>query len=487
MPSKLTVLMQISMKRLSAARKDDHLVILAEQDSHIPSEVFSADEQKFIKKERAASKKLILVNQYNRMVYLQILDETKKSQAHRLEIARKTGAALCSRIQAAKHTAVVISTKGSTELLLACAEGMALGNYQFLKYRSAKKTEQSTLKEISLVGKGLTDKEVAVLSIAVKATCIARDLVNEPQSFLTATELGNQFKALGKEAGFKVEVFNKVKIRQLKMGGLLAVNQGSIDPPTFTVMEYKPKKAVNKKPIILVGKGVVYDTGGMSLKPTANSMDYMKCDMAGGAVVGATLFAIAKAKLNVHVIGLVPATDNRPDGNAYVPGDVITMMSGKTVEVLNTDAEGRLILADALHYAKKYSPELVMEFSTLTGAASAAIGPYGIVCMGKLEESTRKELHASGENVFERLAEFPFWEEYDEMIKSDIADIKNVGGASGGAITAGRFLAQFVDYPYMHFDIAGPAFTKSNDSYRGKNGTGVGVRLMFDFLSKRSK
>jgi leucyl aminopeptidase len=180
----------------------------------------------------------------------------------------------------------------------------------------------------------------------------------------------------------------------------------------------------------------------------------------------------------------VPATDNRPSGNAYVPGDVITMGSGLTVEVLNTDAEGRMILADALHYAKRYDPQLVLEFSTLTGAAAMAIGPYGIVCMGNTDARTRKRLVDSGNNVYERLAEFPFWEEYDDLIKSDIAEIKNVGGPYGGAITAGRFLNNFVSYPYMHFDIAGPAFLKAADSYRGKNGTGTGVRLVFDYLDR---
>jgi leucyl aminopeptidase len=215
-------------------------------------------------------------------------------------------------------------------------------------------------------------------------------------------------------------------------------------------------------------------------------MDFMKCDMGGAATVAGSLYAIAKAKLPIHVVGLVPATDNRPDGNAYVPGDVITMMSGKTVEVLNTDAEGRLILSDALHYAKRYKPELVLDFATLTGAASTAIGPFGIVAMGTVDDKTREELHTAGKNVYERLAEFPFWDEYDDLIKSDVADIKNVGGPFGGAITAGKFLAQFTDYPYMHFDIAGPAYVKSTDSYRGKYGTGVGVRLLFEFFKNKT-
>jgi leucyl aminopeptidase len=184
-------------------------------------------------------------------------------------------------------------------------------------------------------------------------------------------------------------VFNKAKITSLKMGGLLSVNLGSMEPPTFSIMEYKPRNAKNKQPVILVGKGVVYDTGGLSLKPTPNSMDMMKCDMAGSAAVAGTMYAIAKAKLPVHVIGLVPATDNRPGENAYVPGDVITMYNGLTVEMLNADAEGRMILADALAYAQKYNPKLVIDLATLTGAAVAAIGTSGIVAMGTADESTK--------------------------------------------------------------------------------------------------
>ena len=209
----------------------------------------------------------------------------------------------------------------------------------------------------------------------------------------------------------------------------------------------------------------------------------MKSDMAGSAAVACALYAIAKAELPVHVVALVPATDNRPAENAYVPGDVINMMSGHTVEVLNTDAEGRMLLADALHYAKKYDPVLVMDFATLTGAAAAAVGPYGIVCMGTADEKTKDSLKESGNTVHERLAEFPFWDEYDELIKSDIADMKNVGGPIGGAITAGKFLQRYIDYPWMHFDIAGPSFLHTTSSYRGKNGSGVGVRFLFDFFS----
>jgi leucyl aminopeptidase len=249
-------------------------------------------------------------------------------------------------------------------------------------------------------------------------------------------------------------------------------------------MEWKPKGATNIKPIVLVGKGVVYDTGGLSLKPTPNSMDIMKCDMGGSAAVVGTMYAISKAKLKIHVVGLVPATDNRPSGNAYAPGDVITMHNGSTVEVLNTDAEGRLILADALSYAKKYNPKIVIDLATLTGAAARAIGKQGIVAMGN-DQQTLCDLKESGHRVHERLAEFPFWEEYKDDLKSTVADLKNLGGAEAGAITAGKFLEHFTDYPYTHLDIAGPAFTQIPFNYRGQGGTGVGVRLLFDFLKTK--
>jgi leucyl aminopeptidase len=360
---------------------------------------------------------------------------------------------------------------------------LALANYQFIKRKPSAKKEVYTLSTIVVIDEKVTSSHLSNLSIAIEATLKARDLVNEPVNFLNAIDLANAFKIMGKQAGFTVEVFGKAKIQQLKMGGLLAVNQGSVDAPTFSVMEYKPKNAKNKKPYVLVGKGVVYDTGGLSLKPTANSMDLMKCDMAGGAAVGCTMFAIAKAKLNVHVIALVPATDNRPGFNAFAPGDIITMMDGSTVEMLNSDAEGRMILADALHYAKRYKPELTIELSTLTGAAAAAVGQYGIVSMGTATDEQKAKLTVSGLRMHERLAEFPFWDEYDELLKSDIADQKNLGGPYGGAITAGKFLAKFTDYPFMHFDIAGPAFVTAKDSYRGKGGTGYGVRLLFDFFS----
>ncbi|MBL0050903.1 MAG: leucyl aminopeptidase family protein [Bacteroidetes bacterium] len=458
-----------------------NLVYIDTNLNKLPKTLFSKTERKFINEELKNDRKMIVINQFKRYVFIQILED-KKGYIHQSEAMRKAGDSIAAQLNKQKQNTVTIMAGNRSGAALAMAEGMALGNYQFIQFRKDKAKEKNALTTINVVCENVTPKDISMLNITVDAVCHARDLVNMPNSHQTATQLAASFQDLGKKAGFEVEVWNMAKISSMKMGGLLAVNVGSPEPPTFTVMEYKPANAVNKKPYVLVGKGVVYDTGGLSLKPTANSMDLMKCDMAGSAVVACTMYAIAKAKLPVHVIGLTPATDNRPGGNAFAPGDIIHMMNGATVEMLNSDAEGRMILADALHHAKQYKPELVCEFSTLTGAAAAAIGHYGIVCMGTANDEVKDKLKLAGNNVFERLVEFPFWEEYDDLLKSDIADFKNIGGPYGGAITAGRFLNKFTDYPYMHFDIAGPAFHRTRDSYRNKDATGVGVRLMMDFF-----
>ena len=267
------------------------------------------------------------------------------------------------------------------------------------------------------------------------------------------------------------------------MGGLLAVNRGSIDPPTFNILEWKPENAKNKKPVVFVGKGVVFDTGGLSLKPTPKSMDYMKCDMAGAAIVATAIFAAAKSKLPVHLIGLIPATDNRPDGNAYAPGDIITMFDGTTVEIKNTDAEGRLILADALSYAKKYAPELVIDLATLTGSAEMITGQHAMVGMGNTPENIQK-LKNFGNDVFERIVEVPLWEEFAEPLKSAVADLNNLGSREGQASVAGKFLEHFTDYNWIHLDIAGVSFFHKKNSYLPEGGTGIGTRLLFNFLKK---
>lgn len=415
-----------------------------------------------------------------------VLKPEKKEGFGLVEALRKSGAEICTWANGEQLKAIQItSTSMDESTLLALAEGASLANYQFLKYKTEKK--ENSLEKIAIYHEKVTKTHCQELEIIVKATFAARDLVNEPVIYLTAEQLSKETEKLGKEFGFTVDVMNKSKIKSLKMGGLLAVNVGSPNPPTFNILEYKPNKAINKKPYILVGKGVVYDTGGLSLKPTPGSMDYMKSDMAGGAAVIGAFCAIAGNKLPIHVVGLIPATENRLDGNAITPGDVITMFGGQTVEILNTDAEGRLILADALVYAKKYKPELVIDLATLTGAAVRAIGVEGAVMMGTASEEQKNDLQKTGLEVHERLVEFPLWEEYEPQLKSDIADFSNLGGANAGATTAGIFLQKFTDYPWMHLDIAGPAYLHATDSYRGKNGTGFGVRLLYQFLKKAAQ
>jgi leucyl aminopeptidase len=399
-----------------------------------------------------------------------------------LEGARKAGNAINKFLNGKKiKEASVINASRKAGLTAAFVEGAALSNYEFLKYKTKDKKEKS-LATLHVDAKSIDKKALEEIWKIVTANFFSRTLINEPLSYLTATQLSKEIQAAGKQYGFEVTVFDKKKIEALKMGGLLSVNKGSIDPPTFTILEYKGYRPKNKKPIVLVGKGVVYDTGGVTLKPTPNSMDMMKCDMSGAAAVAGVFIAAAQLRLPVHIVGLIPATDNRPGMNAYVPGDVIEMMSGLNVEMLNADAEGRMILADALHYAKQYSPELVFDFATLTGAAKAATSSIASPFMGTAGDAVKKKLVASANNTYERLIEFPLWDEYGELIKSDVADIKNVGGPEAGAITAGKFLEHFTDYPWMHFDIAGTAYLMSEDSYRGKYGTAVGVRLITDFL-----
>lgn len=399
------------------------------------------------------------------------------------EPCRKAGAEVLALAQNWNWTKSLIwSNVGNVDQLLAFLEGLLLGSYRFDKYKSEKK---KGLQAITVFHPFLETKQIKYLNVVSQAVAFTRTLVNEPAGFLTAKKLSSIFEQTGEDSGFEVEVLTKNKIQSLKMGGLLGVNQGSDEAPTFSIMEYKPKARKNKHPLVLVGKGVVYDTGGHSLKTSAG-MEAMKCDMAGSATVLGIMKAIAELKLPVYVVGLVPATDNRISAKALSPGDVITISDGTTVEVLNTDAEGRLILADALVFAKKYKPELVIDFATLTGAAARAIGREGFVFMGTADEKTKNLLRSSGENVHERGVEFPLWDEYKDQIKSDIADIKNIGGPEAGAITAGKFLQHFTSYPWLHLDIAGPAFYEgSGVGYIPKGGTGFCVRMMVEFIKSQ--
>lgn len=465
----------MKLKTGKKATRQSANVLLLSSKKELTKYSYSENEQKYIS-EQLKNEPIVYLNALGKHQIVVLIEAAKG-----LEKCREHGNAIGAYLNKHKQKSVFISGNHH-EHILAFAEGMLLGNYQFLKYFKDAEKKKNTLTEAIIHHEKITKQDLVELSNLSHSVNEARDLVNEPLSYLTAVQLSKEIQRLGKQNGFKVEVFNQTKIESLKMGGLLAVNKGSVDPATFSILEWNPKNAKNKQPIILVGKGVVYDTGGLSLKPTPNSMDIMKCDMAGAAAMIGALNAIAANRLPVHVIALIPATDNRPGGNAYVPGDVVTMYDGTTVEVLNTDAEGRMLLADALAYAKKYNPQLVIDAATLTGAAVRAVGSEAIVAMGTAKESDFKKLEKVGNDVYERLVRFPFWEEYGEQLKSSIADLKNLGGPTAGSITAGKFLEHFTDYPYIHLDIAGPAWLDRASHYRPKGGTGNGVRLLYTFV-----
>ena len=468
--------MKTLLKKKTTISKNDNLVILSHPKGKLFDNLFSKKELSFIKKEEKDSKQIIEINQYERIIFI-VIPKVENDKNKNSENCRMLGDNLVEKLKDYRSILIINSKKNQTQAM-EIAEGMALSNYTFTKHKTAPKPNNL---ELIYLCKESNEKDIEELQNIVAAVYLTRNLINEPFSHLKAKELANAALVVGKEFSVKTIVLDKKKIESLKMGGLLAVNKGSIDEPTFTIMEWRPKKIKNKQPIVLVGKGIVYDTGGLSLKPTANSMDLMKIDMGGAGTVIGAMQAIASNKLPVHVIALIPATDNRPSGNAYAPGDVITMHDGTSVEVLNTDAEGRLILADALSFAKKYNPELVIDLATLTGAAVAAIGHYGFVSMHENAKDEHNKLKKIGDKVHERLAEFPFWSDYDELIKSDIADIKNLGGPYAGAITAGKFLAHFANYPFIHIDLPG-VYSKSKFGYRGKGATGMGVRLLYQFI-----
>jgi leucyl aminopeptidase len=474
-----------SISEIRKLPENQNILFLTDTIGTFPKDVLSKAELAWITSMRKKSKKdLFTFNRLDYHLFVRFMKE-EENDFKRLENCRKAGDSFGSVLDDLKIEDIVLTDLNVRPgEILAFAEGLLLGSYSFRKYKTDREKENE-LKKIRILSENVKPADLNHLSIVADAVFRCRTLINEPNSFLTAPVFSREVEKLAKECGAKVEVFNKKKIESLLMGGLLGVNKGSLDPPTFSIMEWKPSKKVNKNPYVFVGKGVVFDSGGMNLKP-GDSMSTMKDDMSGAAAVATAVYAIAKAKLPVWVIGLMPATDNRPGEKAVVPGDILTMHNKLTVEVLNTDAEGRLILADALAYAKKYDPELVIDLATLTGSAVRAVGKYGIVAMQSKAEKELELLKTSGWEVYERLVEFPSWDEYGELIKSDVADLKNVGPGEGGAITAGMFLEKFTDYPFIHLDIAGPAFLEKPDSYRGKGGTGVGVRLLFNFIKQKA-
>jgi leucyl aminopeptidase len=371
----------------------------------------------------------------------------------------------------------------------ALTEGALLGLYRFRKYITKKENNSKDVKELRIITtekeKRHIEKAIDEGSIISEAVNWARDMVNEPANYMTPEKLADAARTLAEKYGLGIEVLEKEQMAEMGMGGLLGVSQGSQQQPKFVVLTYKGN-ATDTIDLALAGKGITFDSGGISIKPSEGMAD-MKGDMAGGATVLAVLIAVARLKPDINVTALVPATENLPSGTALKPGDIITAMSGETIEVLNTDAEGRLILADALCYARKLGAKAVIDVATLTGACQVALGN---ICTGVFSNNPElaEKLITTGNEVGERAWQMPMFDEYREQLKSTIADIKNIGTRYGGAITAAKFLADFIeDTPWVHLDIAGTSDTDKDKGYLVKGATGVPVRTLVNLVLSMAK
>jgi len=382
-----------------------------------------------------------------------------------------------------------VKGKNGAEITAAIVEGIELGLYKYDKFFK-KEEPRVPLQSLTILyqpgheniwGSSVADVKQAIAETQTlcEAVNFARDMENEPSNNKYPAILGDWAKQAGEEAGLKVTVMGPAELEKNKMVGTLNVNKGSVKEPRFIVLEYNGGKK-NEAPVVLVGKGITFDTGGISIKPAAGMGD-MKSDMSGAATVIATLKAAANLKLPVNLVGLVASAENMPSGSAMRPGDIISYPNGVSAEVDNTDAEGRLVLADALIWAERYKPKSVIDLATLTGACVVALGHATTGMMGN-DIAMMSQLRKSGDTTYERVCELPIYEEYEELIKSDVADIKNTGGRWAGAITAALFLKRFTSYPWVHLDIAGTARSETAGDYIPKGGTGVGVRLLIDML-----
>jgi len=409
----------------------------------------------------------------------------KKDQFNVATLRKVAGAALRSlKAKSVRNFAFLAGgTLPAEDGSQAIVEGLLAGDFETDKYKTDKK-DKKKIESVSLVG--FPEAETAAVQkgitrgrVIAESQNFTRDLVNEPSNKLTPRVLAEKAEAMAKEAGLAVEIFDEKKIADLKMGALLSVAQGSAEPPRFIVVTYTPANPKPGAPVIgLVGKAVTFDTGGVSIKP-ADGMEKMKYDMAGGATMLGVMRALAALKPNVKVIGVVPATENMVGGKAQKPGDIQTAMSGKTIEVLNTDAEGRLILADAVHYAKQLGATHLVDAATLTGAIVVALANVNVGVFGSDQAWTDKLL-ASAKATGEKMWQLPMDDEYREFIKGSFADIQNIGsGKGGGSITGAWFIREFAgDTPWIHLDIAGTAWNDDAKPWLAKGPTGVAVRTL---------
>jgi leucyl aminopeptidase len=397
------------------------------------------------------------------------------------EVIRK-GAGLAIRIVRKLKTVAFLPVDDPQDTITPLIDGAILGDYRFDQLKSEK--NESLIKSVYyfIGATNIPQAFVDAVRTMNEGTLIARDLSNMPSNLLTPENLAAEAVDLGKAYKIPVKVLDEAQIKRLKMGALLGVAQGSANRPKFVIWEYKgadPREA----PIVLVGKGVTFDSGGISIKP-AEGMEAMKGDMGGAAAVISALAVLGQLKPKINVVGITPLVENMPSGTSYRPGDVLTASNGRTIEVISTDAEGRLILADALIYAKRYNPKYVIDIATLTGACVVALGQN--ICAGIMgkDQGLIEALIEAGQQSGERLWQLPLWDDYQELIKTTVADMKNTGGKWGGAITAACLLANFAEgYTWAHLDIAGTDHEETgNHPYRYKGATGFGVRVLSRFI-----
>ena len=406
-----------------------------------------------------------------------------------LEVIRNTTAEACRSLEQKNIETIASIIFRSNQIppdkaSQAMTEGALLGTYCFRRHitREAEHGKISQLTIITDDDRLISEMESGCEKgkIVGEAAMNARDMVNEPANYMTPFDMATIARQTGNETGLEVEILEKKEMQEMGMGALLGVARGSEQPPKFIVMKYNGGKSTGTE-IALIGKAITFDSGGISIKPSAG-MEEMKDDMSGGASVIAVMGAIARLKPEINVLGLVPATENLPGGNALKPGDVITQMEGKTIEIISTDAEGRLALSDAIGYARKQEVKRIVDIATLTGAMQVALGN---VCTGAFTNNQElvDKVIAAGEEAGERIWQMPMYNEYKEQNKSDVADIKNTGGRLAGSITAALFLREFVgDVPWVHLDIAGTAFTDKTKGYTVKGATGVPVRTLVNLV-----
>ena len=409
-----------------------------------------------------------------------------KKKEFSLELARQAAGTAARKLQSlgVGQASTVLHGAGAGgldtgEAAQAVAEASVLACYRFDQYRSAA-AKKTLLRKLTVVE--FDRSRLPAIRTGLKtglqiadATSVARDLVNHPGNTATPSYLARTSRAVARKFGLECRVIDEAGMKRLGMGAILGVTAGSAEPARFIILEYNKK--ARGKPIVFVGKGVTFDSGGVSIK-SSGGMEDMKCDMSGAAAVIGAMQAVAGLKLPTRVVGLIPATENLLDAKAYKPGDVLVTMAGKTIEIINTDAEGRLILADALAYAQRFKPAAIVDLATLTGACVVALGHHAIGMIGN-DEKLAGRVRQAGERTGERVWQLPLWNEYTDQIKSTIADMKNTGGRPAGTITAAALLAEFVgDYPWVHLDIAGTAWSGKSKPYVPKGGVGVGVRLL---------